>query len=186
MRAFSPRARTWENPEKRLELGISPRRKFENANLLAENFPLFPCLFYCDICFRWFDREREMSTHRMVHDYSRILERKLFHCHSVKEESLSLFSVSRPKVPRLAVLSRSCTKFWNLSRLGWNFLGQSRPGLVSISRLKVPRLLVSYKILELVSSRSRLRWKFLGQFRLGLVLFASILLSLVLIWLSIF
>ena len=33
-----------ENPEKRLKFGISPRRKFENANLLAEDFPLFPCL----------------------------------------------------------------------------------------------------------------------------------------------
>ena len=33
-----------ENPEKRLKFGISPRQKFENANLLAEHFPLFPCL----------------------------------------------------------------------------------------------------------------------------------------------
>ena len=33
-----------EKSRKRLEFGISPRRKFENANLLAEDFPLFPCL----------------------------------------------------------------------------------------------------------------------------------------------
>ena len=26
------------------KFGISPRRKFENKNLLAEDFPLFPCL----------------------------------------------------------------------------------------------------------------------------------------------
>ena len=27
-----------------LKFGILSRRKFENANLLAEDFPLFPCL----------------------------------------------------------------------------------------------------------------------------------------------
>ena len=32
-----------KNSEERLEFGISPTRKFENANLLAEEFPLFPC-----------------------------------------------------------------------------------------------------------------------------------------------
>ena len=36
----------------------------------------------------------------------------------VKDESLGLVSVSRLKVPRLSVSSRSRTKFWNLSRLG--------------------------------------------------------------------
>ena len=30
--------------EKRLKFGISPGPKFENANLMAEAFPLFPCL----------------------------------------------------------------------------------------------------------------------------------------------
>ena len=33
-----------EKSRKMLEFGISLRRKFENANLLAEDFPLFPCL----------------------------------------------------------------------------------------------------------------------------------------------
>ena len=33
-----------EKSKKRLKFGISPWRKFENANLLAEDFPLFPCL----------------------------------------------------------------------------------------------------------------------------------------------
>ena len=37
---------------------------------------------------------------------------------SVKDESLGLVSVSRLKVPRLSVSSRSRTKFWNWSRLG--------------------------------------------------------------------
>ena len=36
----------------------------------------------------------------------------------VKDESLGLVSVSRLKVPRLSVSSRSRTKFWNWSRLG--------------------------------------------------------------------
>ena len=37
---------------------------------------------------------------------------------SVKDESLGLVSVSRLKVPRLLVSSRSHTKFGNWSRLG--------------------------------------------------------------------
>ena len=37
---------------------------------------------------------------------------------TVKDESLGLVSVSRLKVPRLSVSSRSRTKFWNWSRLG--------------------------------------------------------------------
>ena len=37
---------------------------------------------------------------------------------SVKDECLGLVSVSRLKVPRLSVSSRSRTKFFNLSRLG--------------------------------------------------------------------
>ena len=37
---------TWKNPDKRHKFGISPRRRFENANLLAEDFPLFPCVFF--------------------------------------------------------------------------------------------------------------------------------------------
>ena len=34
-----------ENPEKRPKFGISPLQKFDNANLLAEDFSLFLCLF---------------------------------------------------------------------------------------------------------------------------------------------
>ena len=37
---------------------------------------------------------------------------------TVKDESFGLVSVLRLKVLRLSVLSRSRTKFWNLSRLG--------------------------------------------------------------------
>ena len=37
---------------------------------------------------------------------------------TVKDESLGLVSVSRLKVLRLSVSSRSRTKFWNWSRLG--------------------------------------------------------------------
>ena len=33
-----------EKSRKRLKFGISPRRTFENANLLAEDFPLFSCM----------------------------------------------------------------------------------------------------------------------------------------------
>ena len=33
-----------EKSRKRLEFGTSLRRKFENANLLAEDFSLFSCL----------------------------------------------------------------------------------------------------------------------------------------------
>ena len=33
-----------ENYRKRLKFRISPLRKFENGNLLAEDFSLFPCL----------------------------------------------------------------------------------------------------------------------------------------------
>ena len=43
-----------ENPEKGLEFGISPRRIFENANLLEEDFRFFPCLCtrYAEAVFR--------------------------------------------------------------------------------------------------------------------------------------
>ena len=33
-----------EKSRKKVKFGISPRRKFENANLMAEDFSLFPCL----------------------------------------------------------------------------------------------------------------------------------------------
>ena len=33
-----------KNTEERLEFGISPRQKFESADVLVEDFPLFPCL----------------------------------------------------------------------------------------------------------------------------------------------
>ena len=36
-----------EKSKKRLKFGISHRRKFENANLLAEDVPLFLCLQCC-------------------------------------------------------------------------------------------------------------------------------------------
>ena len=71
----------------------------------------------------------------------------LFEEVSVKEESLGLVSVSRLKVPRLSVSSRSRTKFWNLSRLG----------LVSDENFWDSLVLVSSRWLNfyLVSSRSR-------------------------------
>ena len=47
-----------EKSRKGLTFGISPRRKIENSNLLAEDFPLFPCLQmmsvnknYCLLCY---------------------------------------------------------------------------------------------------------------------------------------
>ena len=66
---------------------------------------------------------------------------------SVKDESLGLVSVSRLKVPRLSVSSRSRTKFWNLSRLGLVSDENFWDSLVPVSS----RWLNFY----LVSSRSR-------------------------------
>ena len=43
-KVFSNLAVLVEKSRKMLKFGISPWRKFENANLLAEDFPLFPCL----------------------------------------------------------------------------------------------------------------------------------------------
>ena len=66
---------------------------------------------------------------------------------SVKDESLGLISVSRLKVPRLSVSSRSRTKFWNLSRLGLASDENFWDSFVSVSS----RLLQFYS----VSSQSR-------------------------------
>ena len=62
-------------------------------------------------------------------------------------ENLGLISVSRLKVPRLSVSSRSRTKFWRLSRLGLVSDEKFSDSLVSVSS----RLLQFYS----VSSRSR-------------------------------
>ena len=65
----------------------------------------------------------------------------------VKDESLVLVSVSRLKVPRLSVSSRSRTNFWRLSRLGLISDEKFSDSLVSV----LSRLLQFYS----VSSRSR-------------------------------
>merc|ERR1719312_2245896 len=82
---------------------------------------------------------------------------------TVKDESLGLVSVSRLKVPRLSVSSRSRTKFWNLSRLGLVSDENFWDSLVPVSS----RWFNFY----LVSSRSRLGHKKIRQSRLGLVSF---------------
>ena len=46
-----------EKSRKRLKFGLSLRRKFENANLLAEDFPLFPCLDLVCLCMIVYDCE---------------------------------------------------------------------------------------------------------------------------------
>ena len=66
---------------------------------------------------------------------------------AVKDESLGPVSVSRLKVPRLSVSSRSRTKFWNLSHLGLVPDEKFWDSLVSVSS----RLIQFYS----VSSQSR-------------------------------
>ena len=52
-----------DKSRKRIKFGISPRLKFENANLLGEDFPLFPCLH---IPFNTWIKELESNTQKCL------------------------------------------------------------------------------------------------------------------------